>query len=164
MEDQIEVRLANDGDIDQINAFYNRIYGKNRTKEQFIWEFNSSPAGKALYIIAEHGTKIVGTQCAIPYYVINGKNETILSAKSEDTLVDPEYRGLYLTKCIFYSSWNAEEWAFISFGDLPMLKSHSLNLDLKFLSMLPWIDGIANQSKPIPITVNLQRTILSSER
>lgn len=102
LEDQIEVRLANDGDIDQINAFYNRIYGKNRTKEQFIWEFNSSPAGKALYIIAEHGTKIVGTQCAIPYYVINGKNETILSAKSEDTLVDPEYRGLSLFDKMYF--------------------------------------------------------------
>lgn len=102
LEDQIEVRLAGDGDIDQINAFYNRIYGKNRTREQFIWEFNSSPAGKALYIIAEHGTKIVGTQCAIPYFVINGKNESILSAKSEDTLVDPEYRGLSLFDKMYF--------------------------------------------------------------
>lgn len=102
LEDQIEVRLANEGDIDQINAFYNRIYGKNRTKEQFNWEFNSSPAGKALYIIAEHGTKIVGTQCAIPYFVINGKNESILSAKSEDTLVDPEYRGLSLFDKMYF--------------------------------------------------------------
>ncbi|MBK9283742.1 MAG: GNAT family N-acetyltransferase [Sphingobacteriaceae bacterium] len=102
LEDEIEVRLANDSDIDNINAFYNRIYSKNRTKEQFVWEFNSSPAGKALYIIAEHGTKIVGTQCAIPYYFVNEKNETILSAKSEDTLVDPEYRGLSIFDKMYF--------------------------------------------------------------
>lgn len=89
----ITYRLANANDIDAINALYNRVYKRNRTKKEFNWEFNSAPAGKAIYVIALDNEKVVGTQCAIPYFLVNAKNETILSAKSEDTLVDPEYRG-----------------------------------------------------------------------
>jgi N-acetylglutamate synthase-like GNAT family acetyltransferase len=89
----ITYRLANTNDIDPINALYNRVYKRNRTKEEFNWEFNSAPAGKAIYVIALDKEKVVGTQCAIPYYFVNGKEEKILTAKSEDTLVDPAYRG-----------------------------------------------------------------------
>lgn len=89
----VTYRLANVNDIDAINALYNRVYKRNRTKEEFNWEFNSAPAGKAIYVIALDNEKVVGTQCAIPYFLITGKGEQILSAKSEDTLVDPAYRG-----------------------------------------------------------------------
>src|SRR4051812_17922909 len=89
----ITYRLANANDIDPINALYNRVYGRNRTKEEFNWEFNSAPAGKAIYVIALDNEKVIGTQCAIPYFLVNGKGDEILSAKSEDTLVDPDYRG-----------------------------------------------------------------------
>ena len=94
MENGITYRLANANDIDAINALYNRVYNRNRTADKFIWEFNSAPAGKAIYVIALEGEKVVGTQCAIPYFLINGKGEKSLTAKSEDTLVDTNYRGL----------------------------------------------------------------------
>lgn len=93
MAEEIIYRLALDADIERINAFYNKIYNKNRTHEQFYWEYNSAPAGRAIYVIAEHGNKVVGTQCAIPYYVIDKNNNQTLTAKSEDTLVSPDYRG-----------------------------------------------------------------------
>jgi N-acetylglutamate synthase-like GNAT family acetyltransferase len=93
MVEEIVYRLASDADIERINVFYNNIYNKNRTYEQFYWEYNSAPAGKAIYVIAEHNNKVVGTQCAIPYYVIDKNNSQTLTAKSEDTLVSPDYRG-----------------------------------------------------------------------
>lgn len=93
MAEEIVYRLASDADIDRINKFYNKIYNKNRTYEQFYWEYNSAPAGKAIYVIAEHDNKVVGTQCAIPYYIIDKNNKQTLTAKSEDTLVSPDYRG-----------------------------------------------------------------------
>ena len=93
MAKEITYRLAFDSDINRINEFYNIIYKKQRTHEQFVWEYNSAPAGKAIYIIAEEDGAIVGTQCAIPYFVINKNNEEVLTAKSEDTLVSPKHRG-----------------------------------------------------------------------
>lgn len=93
MADEITYRLASDGDIERINAFYNKVYKKNRTTEQFNWEFNSAPAGKAIYVIAEYNGEVVGTQCAIPYYIVTYDNKEILSGKSEDTLVSPDLRG-----------------------------------------------------------------------
>jgi N-acetylglutamate synthase-like GNAT family acetyltransferase len=93
MADEITYRQASDEDIERINAFYNKVYKKNRTRDQFNWEFNSAPAGKAIYIIAEYHGAVVGTQCAIPYYIVTHDNKEILSAKSEDTLVSPDLRG-----------------------------------------------------------------------
>lgn len=91
----IEYSLYKKSDIKEINEFYNTAYKKNRTEENFNWEFNSSPAGKAIYVIAKDTdkNKIVGTQCAIPIFFSNSNGIKILTAKSEDTLVDNNYRG-----------------------------------------------------------------------
>lgn len=89
----IGYRLATEKDYKNINDFHNRIYRSDRTIEQFYWEFHNAPAGPSIYIIAEDGDKVIGTQCAIPIYLITSSGEKIYSGKSEDTLVDPEYRG-----------------------------------------------------------------------
>jgi len=85
--------IANENDYNEINSFYNKFRNLNRTFEQFTWEFIDNPAGKAIYIIAKDNDKIIGTQCAIPVYFSLPNGEIILTGKSEDTLVDPEYRG-----------------------------------------------------------------------
>ena len=61
MAGEITYRLANELDVDNINAFYNTIYKKQRTREQFIWEYFSSPAGKPLYQLVEIDGEIIGT-------------------------------------------------------------------------------------------------------
>ena len=93
MEDKIVFRVAEDKDVEAINTFYNSLYISNRDRIKFEWEFNSSPAGKVIYVVAECEEKIIGTQCVIPYYLTTHANEIILSGKSEDTLVSPEHRG-----------------------------------------------------------------------
>ena len=89
----VKYRLANENDYERINAFYNRIYKSKRTIEQFLWEFRDCPFGKSIYVIAEDGDKIIGTNCVIPIDLIGANKQIIKSGKSEDTLVDPAYRG-----------------------------------------------------------------------
>lgn len=89
----VKYRLAEEIDYERINAFHNRIYKKSRTIDQFLWEFRDCPFGKSIYVIAEDNEKIIGTNCVIPIDLIGANKEIIKSGKSEDTLVDPEYRG-----------------------------------------------------------------------
>ena len=98
----VTYRLANTDDYVNVNAFYNRIYKANRTIEQFLWEFNDCPFGKSIYVIAEDNGKIVGTNCVIPMDLITSDNRIVRTGKSEDTLVDPDYRG----QKIFYKIYD----------------------------------------------------------
>lgn len=94
----IEISILNSSEIDELLVFYNFLYKENRTKEKFLWEFYNAPGGKAIYVIAKDADtkKIVGSQCAIPIELITDTGTIILTAKSEDTLVDPDYRGLHI--------------------------------------------------------------------
>ena len=87
----VTYRLATENDYQNINDFHNRIYQKNRTMNEFRWEFHNCPFGKSIYVIATDEGKVVGTNCVIPIVLANSKSELILTGKSEDTLVDPEY-------------------------------------------------------------------------
>ncbi len=93
----IRIRLMNEGEENEVNEVYNIAYGDIRPLSFFQWEFLNGPWGRAIYVIAEDldkvGNKIIGTQCAIPIILVNQKGQEILTAKSEDTFVDPNYRG-----------------------------------------------------------------------
>jgi GNAT superfamily N-acetyltransferase len=94
----IEIRLLHDNENELANNFFNEIYKTHRPFENFVWEFRSGPKGKAIYVVAVDNaeinfTKIVGIQCAIPLDFISPDGKIVLTAKSEDTLVDPAYRG-----------------------------------------------------------------------
>lgn len=94
---EIEIRLLKDSEIDFVNDLYNTVYKKSRSKAEFEWEFLNGPSGKAIYIVAvdteKTGNPIIGTQAAIPLKLKNHLGEEVLTAKSEDTLLDPNYRG-----------------------------------------------------------------------
>lgn len=94
----IVLRLLQENEIQLANDFFNHIYKTTRSIENFRWEFINGPFGKAIYVVAIDDTisiqtKIVGIQCAIPIEFISITGKTVLTAKSEDTLVDPSYRG-----------------------------------------------------------------------
>src|SRR6202012_4903342 len=91
--ESINYRLADNADTDRINHLYNKVYKSNRDRLKFDWEFNASPAGKAIYVIAECEGEVIGTQCVMPYFIITQDNQKMLSGKSEDTLVSPKFRG-----------------------------------------------------------------------
>lgn len=97
----VKYRIAEVDDDEKINEFYNRIYQSNRTIEQFKWEFRKGPFGSSIYVIALDGDKIVGTNCVIPFELVFQDGRKIMSGKSEDTLVDPDYRGQRIFQNIY---------------------------------------------------------------
>ena len=94
----VTVRLLQESEKQLANNFFNEIYKTDRPLKNFEWEFFEGPFGKAIYVVAidesiTAHTKIVGIQCAIPIEMISTQGNVVLTAKSEDTLVDPAYRG-----------------------------------------------------------------------
>lgn len=90
----ISIRLANLDDAAVCNAFHNDIYGNSRSIKQWLWTFNNqlySDFGLA-FVMAEDDGKLIGTQALIPIPMIDRKG-IYWTAKSEETLVDPDYRG-----------------------------------------------------------------------
>lgn len=94
----IVIRLLKKNETELANDFFNAVYKINRPIKNFNWEFVECPWGSAVYVIAVDEsitayTKVVGIQCGIPIELISAKGDILLTAKSEDTLVDPAYRG-----------------------------------------------------------------------
>lgn len=103
--DEIIIREYQDGDEAQINLLHNREYGSNRTLEQWRWEFKEGPYGEAIFVVAEYKGKIIGTQALLPIYLSCGEQQ-FLTAKSEETLVDKEFRGRGLSKKLWGKCWD----------------------------------------------------------
>jgi GNAT superfamily N-acetyltransferase len=95
----MEIRLIANGEDELCNEFYNRINHKHRRIDQWKWEFTeniySAHAEKCPFAVVVDNGKIVGTQAFIPIRMID-KNGVFWTAKSEETLVDPNYRGKQL--------------------------------------------------------------------
>ena len=92
------VRRLLESEIGLANDFFNAVYQVSRSIDNFRWEFLHGPVGPAVYVAAiddsiKTNTKVVGIQAAIPLQFESSSGEVVFTAKSEDTLVDPSYRG-----------------------------------------------------------------------
>lgn len=72
--------------------FHNKLYGTQREPENWFWQYSSFEPEKAIFTVAKDQEKIIGTQAMMPVYLRVG-NKNVLSGKSENTLLSPEYRG-----------------------------------------------------------------------
>ena len=91
----MECNLLNKEHSSRFNNFYNTYYGTHRTFDQWKWEFltPSRDFGPPFpFAAVVDGEKIVGTQALIPLRMIDRKG-IFWTAKSEETLIDPSYRG-----------------------------------------------------------------------
>ena len=90
----IKIRLATKADSKDCNSLHNRAYGVSRTLDQWNWTFQNQLFTdlELPFVVAEDKEKIVGTQALIPIQMID-KDGVYWSAKSEETLVDIDYRG-----------------------------------------------------------------------
>ncbi len=98
----MEIRLIAEGEEELCNSFHNRIYKKNRTMQQWKWDFvlNNYEKRPIPFAVVEDDGKIIGTQAFIPIRMID-KDGIYWTAKSEETLVDPDYRGKQLLKKMY---------------------------------------------------------------
>ena len=102
-EATMECRLLNFEEFSPINSFYNNYYRKNRTLDQWRWEFVSPARSFGLplpFAVICDGEKVAGTQALIPIRMID-QDGVFWSAKSEETLVDPAYRGQNLFSLLY---------------------------------------------------------------
>jgi hypothetical protein len=88
----MNIRFLTSVDVVACNDFYNRIYGNNRTVTQWLWEFGHYSSELNPFILVEDKGEILATQALIPIKMVDS-NGVFLSAKSEETLIDPTMRG-----------------------------------------------------------------------
>lgn len=90
----MEIRFASVEDGAACNHFYNEGHNKRRTMAQWEWEFVSRdfPDRNLLYVIAEDQGQVIASQALIPIRMAD-RSGVFWTAKSEETLVDPAYRG-----------------------------------------------------------------------
>ncbi|PQA84825.1 hypothetical protein C5F52_02145 [Limnohabitans sp. TS-CS-82] len=86
------IEFLKDEDIEECNDFHNRAYGSKRSLAQWHWQFDQLLGGKRPFVVAKENGQVVGTQALMPITMLDPKGE-ILTAKSEETLVDPSMRG-----------------------------------------------------------------------
>jgi Acetyltransferase (GNAT) domain len=101
--DGIYYALLDDDNRNEAVSFYNEVYQVQRTRQNFDW-LMAGPAGKTVYVVArdtKNGNQIVGLQCAIPIFMANNVGKKVLTAKSDDTLVHPAYRGRKIFKYMY---------------------------------------------------------------
>lgn len=73
--------------------FHNRAYGTKRDPKFWLWEYFGQVSVSGVVARVLDGNQLVGTQGMIPIVMNIGGTPT-LTAKSEGTLLSPEYRGL----------------------------------------------------------------------
>ncbi len=88
----MNVRFLMLDEIKPCNDFHNKFHGTNRTEAQWKWEFLANNSRQIPFAVVEEEGRILGTQALIPIRMIDEAGE-FLSAKSEETLVDPVLRG-----------------------------------------------------------------------
>ncbi len=103
----VQVRLINNNEKELCNNFYNGFYKKRRTLRQWEWEFelNTFKPRQIPFALASDNGRIVGMQALIPIKMIDRKG-VFWTAKSEETLVDPEYRGQKLFERMYSILFN----------------------------------------------------------
>ncbi len=91
--DEFEVRATLETDVGELNALYFRVSARRRSVEQWRREWLESPFGPGRsWVIRERSSgKLVGHH-GILEVPLRGPNGVLRAARTENTMVDPEYR------------------------------------------------------------------------
>jgi hypothetical protein len=125
-EKSLDICLVRSGDEAACNDFHNRIHGEHRSMSQWRWEFmdNTFDRTPIPFVCAKDGDRIVGTQAFIPIRMID-REGVFWTAKSEATLVDPDYRGQHIFEKMYevlFHYAEEHEFAYI-WGFTPAIKA-----------------------------------------
>lgn len=88
----MQIKLLNQNNKKAVIEFTNHYSNKKRTQSEWNWEFESFNISPQVFSIGEQNGEIIGTQAALPI-PLRRNNQTVVSAKSEETLVRPDFRG-----------------------------------------------------------------------
>ncbi|MCB2230488.1 GNAT family N-acetyltransferase [bacterium] len=90
----MKIRLIRNDDAEACNALHNKFSHNKRSLDQWRWDFDNGlyETDQLPFAVADDDGRIVGTQAFIPIRFID-REGVYWTAKSEETLVDPDYRG-----------------------------------------------------------------------
>ena len=97
---QVECQLASTSHALEMVDFHNSYYKTARKPQDWLWEYMTYNPEKAVMVFAKDFEKIIASQGMIPIYLKVG-NKTILTGKSENTLLLPAYRGTKLMQELY---------------------------------------------------------------
>ena len=80
------------GDENRINDLYRQVFDKNRSLEQWSWEFGRLPEGLAQMRVLEDGERIVAHAGLIPFRFQYFDRE-VVAGKFENSMIHSDYRG-----------------------------------------------------------------------
>jgi len=92
MKSVVKIREVAEPDIEKAFALHNDTFHVSRTSKDWFWEYKANYPDSSVFLIAESGGRIVGTQGMIPI-PLNIRGKKGLTGKSENALVDRDYRG-----------------------------------------------------------------------
>jgi hypothetical protein len=90
--ENVDFAIASRQDAVELVAFHNSYYGHKRKPEHWLWEYQTNEPDKGFVLIARYHGKLIATLGRIPMYLEIG-SDCVLTAKGENVLVLPEYRG-----------------------------------------------------------------------
>jgi hypothetical protein len=100
----MQYREYRPGDEQELNDLYNQVFKRNRTIEQWRWEYLDTPAGPGKVLLVEEDGKLIAHEAMVPmrFQVLD---RDVLSGKIEDAYIAREFRGKKLfgpltEKCI----------------------------------------------------------------
>ncbi|MDN7244714.1 GNAT family N-acetyltransferase [Planococcus shenhongbingii] len=93
------IRLFQQGDAEQINSLYQRVFGKTRSIAEWEWKFQRLSSPPAIIIVAEEEGEIVGHAACLKIEACY-RGKTLLLAERVDIMVDPAFQGRGIYKKI----------------------------------------------------------------
>lgn len=99
-KEQIDISSITLSQVREFVDFHNSYYGTERKPEHWIWQYKNYEPDKVVFTTARHNGKLIGTQAMMPVYMRIGE-QCILTGKSENTLLLPEYRGKKVMKELY---------------------------------------------------------------
>lgn len=94
MLDNLEIRMIQDSEINEVVDFYNSCFHTNRESKHWLWEYRGLLPKSEVFVVVRdlsENNKLVGLQGMIPIFLnINGTK--YLTGKSESALLHENYR------------------------------------------------------------------------
>lgn len=93
------IRLYQQGDAENINALYQRVFGKSRGIAEWRWKFQQLSSPPAIIIVAEEEGRIIGHAACLKIEAAF-QGQPLVLAERVDIMVDPEHQGRGIYKQI----------------------------------------------------------------
>ncbi len=88
----MEYREYRQGDEGELNDLYNIVFERDRTIDQWKWEYIDTPGRPSKIVVVEDEGKVIAHEAMIPM-LFHVFDREVLGGKIEDAYIDKKYRG-----------------------------------------------------------------------